>query len=392
MSGRGQRKAFSQAEWDAINAELDRDPQRYGVPARVFGSAVLGSFNIRKLGAARRRSAATWRFLGRLCRSFDLLAVQEVMDDLSGLYRLVAEMGPEFELIVSDKTGAFPGDRGLNERLAFVYRSAVVHRGPIASDVTYDRTKIHSILLERWDEIAEAVARHRERVDRYERGLRRTRPKLELPVFLSFIRQPYAVAFQIIGHPGVQPYRFIAVNAHLIFGALEERKREFSALMEWVLQHARQASRGDFPGLILLGDLNLDFDNPATDISDIQRYLNSFDNRDGDEVSVWMPFLEPHPRVGQVLRTNARMRETFDHIGLFFPTERVPPHVRQAPVARDPRGPDYGVINFVELFCRATEGVSFKRLPKRRRKGFYARFEHKVSDHMPIWLRVPLPE
>jgi len=89
-----------------------------------------------------------------MCRRFDLLAVQEVLDDLSGLERLREEMGEEYRMIVSDKTGAFPGDLGLNERLAFIYRSSMVRRGPIVSDITYDRTKIHELLVDKFDAIS----------------------------------------------------------------------------------------------------------------------------------------------------------------------------------------------------------------------------------------------
>ena len=50
---------------------------------------LLGSLNIRKLGSARSRNSDTWEFLADVCRSFDLLAVQEIMDDLGGLRRFV---------------------------------------------------------------------------------------------------------------------------------------------------------------------------------------------------------------------------------------------------------------------------------------------------------------
>ena len=78
---------FTSAEWDLINARLEADPERYGLPQWEYGSMLLGSFNIRKLRSSRSRSPDTWEFLVNVCRSFDMLAVQEVMDDLSGLRR-----------------------------------------------------------------------------------------------------------------------------------------------------------------------------------------------------------------------------------------------------------------------------------------------------------------
>ena len=73
---------------------------------------------------------------------FGLMAVQEIMDDLSGLQRLMSLLGPDYSMVVSDQTGVFPGEPGVGERLGFIYRWKVVERMEVASDVTYDRTKV----------------------------------------------------------------------------------------------------------------------------------------------------------------------------------------------------------------------------------------------------------
>lgn len=70
---------FTSAEWDLINGRLQADPERYGLPQRKYGSVLLGS--------SRSRSPDAWEFLANVCRSFGLLAIQEIMDDLSGLRR-----------------------------------------------------------------------------------------------------------------------------------------------------------------------------------------------------------------------------------------------------------------------------------------------------------------
>jgi hypothetical protein len=56
-------------------------------------------------------------------------------------------------------------------------------------------------------------------------------------------------------------------------------------------------------------------------------------------------------------------------------------------------GPDYGVFKFTDLFHKAL-GVttSIKNMSSIQKKNFFARFEHKVSDHMPLWFRLPLPK
>ena len=52
-------------------------------------SLILGSFNIRKLGKARGRKREI-DFMARFCEACDLVAIQEIQDNLNGL-RLLKE-------------------------------------------------------------------------------------------------------------------------------------------------------------------------------------------------------------------------------------------------------------------------------------------------------------
>jgi hypothetical protein len=47
--------------------------------------------------------------------------------------------------------------------------------------------------------------------------------------------------------------------------------------------------------------------------------------------------------------------------------------------------------DFANLFSEALNDQPLDRLPPEAKGGFLARFEHKVSDHMPLWLRLPRP-
>jgi hypothetical protein len=223
-------KTFSKSEWKKIRKRLDADPAKYGLPDRVYGSVLLASFNIRKPGSASKRNKDTWKFLADVCRRFDLLAVQEIMDDLSGLRKLQELMGPEFSLIVSDKTGAFPGEPGVGERLGYIFNRLIVRRTEIATDISYDRPKVLNTICRYIDEIHEAMAPHSRKLNDYLDKLkaynarhRTTKPKkpkfkVKMPAFITFIRTPFCVSFEINGHPGTEPYQFMAVNAHLYFG------------------------------------------------------------------------------------------------------------------------------------------------------------------------------
>lgn len=389
-------KPFTKSEWEKIRTLLRKDPGKYGLPRREYGSVLVGSFNIRKLGNPANRDEETWRFLADVCRRFDILAVQEVLDDLRGVTLLKDLMGPEFALIISDATGTFPGEPGVAERLGFIYNWNRARRGEVASDISYDRSKLLDIQLKERDSIQRAFEDYLAELTQFERGERKTKPAIDLPVFLSFIRTPYLAAFEVVGHPSSQTYRVMAINAHLIFGnTMADRRLEFDALMEWILARVKE-DRAYYKNFLLLGDLNLNFDNPERDRAHIERYLKSFQTRTGDEVRVLFPFLDVHPQQKEVFRTNARLSETFDQIGLFYKPKDLPAHLRSTKMGRDTiLGPDYGMVNFVELFSDAVRGKPYIREPKdaaakKEQREFLARFEHRVSDHMPIWVRIPL--
>ena len=384
-------KQFTSAEWKLINNRLAADPERYGLPQREYGSVLMGSFNIRKLGSARSRNPATWEFLADVCRSFDLLAVQEIMDDLSGLRRLMSLLGPEFSMVVSDQTGVFPGEPGVGERMGFIYRWNTVERMEVASDVTYDRSKVIDSIASDYETFTKIMTPYAKGLADYEAGRRRRKPRLNLPVFLSFIRQPFCVAFRVAGHPGTRPYEIMAVNAHLYFGNyISDRRQEFNALADWLMSRLKTNSRAYYPNFILFGDLNLDYDDPARDRKRIEDRIKSF-NSELEGANVNFPFLDVHPGRDDIFRTNARLTETFDQIGLFNRDPRLPAYTDNASMGANPVGPDYGVFEFGDLFSEAILGQSFRELSSRERSALVPRFEHKVSDHLPLWIRLPLP-
>ena len=378
---------FTAAEWEKINTLFAQDPYKYGIPKREYGSVVFGSFNIRKLGAKKQRADATWQFLAQICQQFDLLSVQEIMDDLEGVNHLQTLMGENFGAVISDVTGAFPSEAGLGERLGFIYNRALVERGNVVSDISFDRTKLITTMIEHSAELVDAIAPHLDKD-----GHLRKDAKVKLPIFLTFVRQPFCASFKIAGHPGTRPYEMMAVNAHLYFGeGIEDRRQEFDALMEWLLARTKERS-SNFPNYILMGDLNLDFDDPEKDRPRIEAHIKTFNQAMGKRANVNFPFLDVHPNQQKPFRTNARASETFDQIGLFSRDDRLPTYKDNATMGSQSRGPDYGIVNFVELFREALELPPLEKMTAAQEKAFFSKFEHEVSDHLPLWLRLPLPE
>ena len=408
---------FTAAEWASIRTQLATDPVSFGLPQRVYGSVVLGSFNIRKLGRlgtgrVHERDPHVMAFLADVCRHFDLLAVQEVMSQTEGVIELKRLMGDEYGLIVSDTTGALPGGGGgMPERSAFLYNRSVVRRGEVVTDVTYDRFEVLDTLVREFPAIQKAVSVHRKAQDVFERaraaGKTAKKPKLKMPTFLSFVRTPFAVDFEVQGFPRSERYRFLAVCAHLLYGDSPlDRQREGTALIRWMMGKARESGTAPM-NLVLFGDLNLDYDRPLNDLPRIKAMVEQENKKCKRRVQMSFPFLFAHPRSkqlppprGHVFRTNVVLDQTFDQIGILTTDERLKKqlvttdegHATPDAWGAQPVGPDYGVFNFTELFSRTLTKQPFTELSGKERSEFVRRFDFRVSDHLPIWYRFPLPE
>lgn len=427
---------FTTAEWSKIRKELAKDPQRYGLPKRVYGSVAVGSFNIRKLGKLKvgksrsGRDDATMNFLADVCRHFDLVAIQEVMSKMDGIRRLRELMGSEFGLIVSDIVGTFPGESGNEERLAYIYNRSLVQRTELVTEVTTSRTKVIKTIARHHKEFFDLMEKRAgaKRLRKYhevdlpayreavKQGSKRKPPKVpafgvNVNRFVQFIRTPFAASFRVHGHPGLETYPFLAVNAHLHFGRPIDRRLEARALIEWILGKLRS---GEARTIVLLGDLNFSFDKPKRDL---KRIVETFEELGGfgtgkKKIHVSFPFIFPHPRLAQeppsdpdgILRSNVRLSQTYDQIGVFSVDKRIGGRMATTPTGhseieewgKNEVGPDYGVFDFANLFCRALKrGKNLEEVAAAEGKGartaLIKRFEHKVSDHMPIWIRVPLP-
>ncbi len=169
---------------------------------------------------------------------------------------------------------------------------------------------------------------------------------------------------------------------------------EFFGLIGWLVARAQQAKRMYHKDIIMFGDLNLDFDQPVNDREEIEislRSLNKGQLRGSSRAKVNFPFLDVHPERKEVFRTNARRNQTYDQIALFIDDKRLPNQKMNRRAGKTEGGFDYRVFDFVDLFAQAIHGKAFKELSKTASGALIRKFEHDVSDHMPIWIRLPLP-
>lgn len=389
MSSEDQRRAL---------ALIEEDPVAYGLPIRRYDSVVFASFNVRKLGSVHKRRESTWDFLAGICRHFDLIAVQEVMEDLGGLDHLREKMGSSFHCVASDVTGVFPGESGMGERLAFIYNHRVIERRNVVSDISMDRTKIVSTIANNIEEFQACLGPYKEYLDELDtykagEGPKPKKVSLSLPMFLDFIRSPFIASFSLLGHPHAKPIELIAINAHLIYRSLTDRRQEFDALMEWVKSRASENADTYAPNFVLMGDLNLDFNNPETDRPKIDAHIDEF-NSETDEhgATAHFPFLHPHPDAGdEIFRTNLRQTETYDQIGFFIRDERLSCDPQPLDASPAERQQDYGVVNIPKLLARAIHDKDLDDLDDEERSSMIASAQYEITDHLPIWTRLMRP-
>ena len=195
----------------------DTKPGR-AIPAKQSDRLLVASWNIANLGQQQRRDK-DHQVIAEIISWFDIVAIQETKDDLSGLRGLQSHLPASWRALFSDKGGN-------DERMAFLYDSDKVS------------------LLEKVGEIAVPPKDHK---------------WIKLPgvtsVFKGFDRNPFLAAFQ------AGSFRFVLVNVHLFYGSpgkadVERRALEAYATSRWA------DLRGDDKhayarDIIPLGDFNL---------------------------------------------------------------------------------------------------------------------------------------
>lgn len=411
---------FTSAEWQKINNylsnQLQTESEPFGLPSKREKSVVMGTFNIRELGTVDKRSHEAWEFLTLIAKQFDLLAIQEVQDDLAGIRELRKRLGDEWGLVVSDTTGKTPGRRGSAERLAFLFNWKRVRRTELASDISYDRTTVVDTLFENRSAFSATWQAHQQKLEEWEAEnavrvaqgkKKKSKPVITLPTFLTFIRQPHCASFEVIPIESStdKPYEFLVVNAHLLYGKNEEERRwEFDALIEWLALRAKSKKTTYYENILMMGDCNLEFKDANTTRQEIETWLKTLNKsklKSKKAAKANFPLIDPHPNPNRnPLRTNARQDQTYDQIALFTHDPRLPTYEANETAGTTPDAYDYGVFKFTDLFAAALFDAvadpdngkgALETLSQKKQKWIISRTEWDISDHMPAWFRLPIP-
>ncbi len=204
------------------------------VPRKHPKRVLVGSWNIANLGVQERR-AQDYALIAELIGWFDVIALQEVNENTTGLEALRAALPRKYKLVYSDAAGN-------NERMSFIY----------------DADKID--LLEEIGEIAFAPSEY---------------DRIKLPgvaqTFDGFDRTPYFVSLR------AQQFTFQLANVHLYYGSFrnaEESKRSMNrraletfAVATWAADR-RRSKHTAIKDIVVLGDFNLPKSQPGDPIFD----------------------------------------------------------------------------------------------------------------------------
>lgn len=210
-----------QAEMDDLRRGLDD-----ALPAKVLDrNLIIGSWNIRAFGDFQRRWTGdpdespkrdmfSLRCIAEVLQRFDVVAIQEIRDNLASLRHVVKYLrseGDHWGLLLTDVT---KGSAGNHERLGFLFDTRKVTLSGLACELVLP-------------------------------------PEGGDPAN-QFARTPYAVAFECGGQT------FILVTLHVLYGSsASEREPELRAIAQWLHDWAKDEHAWHH-NLIVMGDFNID--------------------------------------------------------------------------------------------------------------------------------------
>jgi endonuclease/exonuclease/phosphatase family metal-dependent hydrolase len=210
----------------------------------VNNNLVLGTWNIRNFdnntfGHGPRLKESLF-YIAEIISAFDIVAVQEINDDLRPLDELMGIIGTKYDYLVTDVTD---GSSGNNERLGFIFDKSKVSFKGIAGEVVLKKGK---------------------KISSNDKDL-------------QFARTPFTCAFQ------AGWFKFMFSTVHIYYGessktsvAYKRRVAEIHAIASFL---ANRSKKGGF-NQILVGDFNIDAlgDSAAKALSS---QLKIFKNREG---------------------------------------------------------------------------------------------------------------
>lgn len=312
------------------------------VPAKGTSTVLLATWNIREFDSAAYgpRGLECLYYIAEILSHFDLIAVQEVREDLQALDIVNDLMGSKWRRVVSDVTEGRPGNR---ERMAFLYDSHSVAFNGIAGEVVMPVVEVKG---------------PNGRTVRYD-------PADQL------YRTPYICGFRT-GWTDL-----MLCTVHIAYGEDKAespaRVKEIELVAEFLAKRARE--RRDYSNLVLLGDFNIYSRSDTT-----MQAITDAGFRIPEELQS-----VPHTNTGS-------KRRFYDQIAV------IPKGGRFGTTGRA------GVFNFYDHVYRDGDQAKYvaemepayettssgKARTESGKKSYYRTYwrTHQMSDHLPMWVEL----
>ncbi|MHC4176343.1 MAG: endonuclease/exonuclease/phosphatase family protein [Planctomycetota bacterium] len=186
-------------------------------------SLILGTWNIRNFDDDRfnygPRMTESLHYIAEIISRFDIVAVQEICEDLAPLDRLMRLLGPQYDYIMTDVTHSGLG--GNKERLGFIYDQDKVKFQGVAGEIVLPEKML----------ISEAADKKRQ-----------------------FSRTPFGAEFQSGW------FKFLFLTVHIYYGSASRntpqyarRVEEIEAIAKYLAKEAQASDANQ----VLVGDFNI---------------------------------------------------------------------------------------------------------------------------------------
>ena len=207
-----------------LKADLDiKIPEK-----KLDQNLLIATWNIRAFGNLTRewksakgdspkRDLHSVLCIAEILKKFDVIAVQEVKDNIRALRDTLKVLGANWSLILTDVN---KGDAGNGERMAYLFDTRRVQLSGLAGEL---------VVPKEWEKDIKKGA-----------------------LSTQFVRSPYAVSFQSGNHT------FILVTLHIKYGKnAKSRIEELKGIAKWLSSWANSMNAYHHD-LIALGDFNID--------------------------------------------------------------------------------------------------------------------------------------
>ncbi len=317
-------------------------------PKNLHESLLLATWNVREFDSTKggSRTEESFAYIAEIISSFDLVALQEVREDLSALEHLQGMLGAWWAYVVTDVTEGQPGNR---ERTAFLFDKRKVRFAGVAGEAVIPPRAVRTTGVDG------------ERTTIYE-------PSRQLS------RTPFLAGFQ------VGWFKFMLCTVHIVYGKSKadhpQRVEEVKLIAEFLSRRADE--RGSWSNnMILLGDFNIFHSASET----MQAIIDA-----GFQVPQELQEV-PASNVG-------RKKRRYDQIAFKVRSDQLKP-TGQA-----------GVFDFFKTVYRAEdEGIYAENIgpryhttaagvvkTKKQQSRYYLSDwrTHQMSDHLPMWVELKI--